>query len=468
MKTPPNALKICRMLQRSGFQSYIVGGAVRDSLLGREVHDWDIASDARPEQVVSLFRHVIKTGMKHGTVTVMMSDEAYEVTTFRGDGTYSDGRRPDSVQFLDTIEEDLARRDLTVNAIAYDPLRNLYVDPWGGMKDLSARTLRAVGNPLQRFSEDALRMLRAARFSATLGFTIEESTLKAISILRSLEGVSPERIRDEIMKAMTAESPSRAFRVMVDTGILAKILPTFMPMVGCTQNKYHEFDVWEHTLRVVDACPPSDPILRVAALLHDVGKPASKGSHPVTGDATFYDHENIGAELSQEILESLRFSTDEINRVTHLVRHHFVRYETDWSSPTLRRWIRKVGLEHIPSLVTLARADIAGKGSANTPLEVSVVDHLEDRVRNMKDTEVIPTSTSVLAINGKDVMEELGISPGPVVGKVLNKLLEIVTDNPDLNTRESLLKILSGIKGTVQLFVSAGENLMKVLEEKEP
>lgn len=419
---------------------------MRDSIIGREAHDFDVASNARPEQVVGLFDHVIETGIKHGTVTVLLGGEGFEVTTFRGEGTYSDGRHPDSVQFLDSIEGDLARRDFTMNAIAYDPLEKRFCDPFHGLEDIRGKVIRAVGNPFHRFTEDGLRPLRGIRFQAQLGFAIDLGTLLAMSnveVLSTLAKVSIERVTDELFKVMRTHRPSTAFNSLAETTILDQVLPELVPMIGCGQNRYHEYDVWEHTMVTLDHCPATDPVLRFGALFHDVSKPETKGVHPVTGDATFYDHEIVGAQRTGPLLDRLRFSTENRDRVVHLVRHHFIRYEIGWSAPALRRWVRRVGLDNIPSLCALARADIAGKGNARVPLETATIDDLEARVAQMKVTEVLPTSTQVLAINGHDLMQHLGITPGPVVGRILSALLESVTDDPECNTKERLLEIAS-------------------------
>lgn len=438
MKIDPNALTVCKRLQYHGYEAWLVGGAVRDSIMSREVHDWDIATNALPEQVMGLFPRVIPTGIKHGTVTVLVDSEGYEVTTFRGDGEYSDGRRPDGVVFLNSIEEDLARRDFTVNAIAYDPVRDVFADPFDGRGDIERRVIRAVGDPLKRFSEDGLRVLRACRFVATLGFTMDLDTQAAIlPSLDSYRQVASERIRDEWLKAMASERPSRAFDLMRETGILGATVPEMVPMFGCTQNRYHAYDVWVHTLAVVDACPKDDPILRVAALLHDVSKPECKGVHAKTGDATFYNHEEVGAEVAGQIAARLRFSSEERSRIRHLVQHHLVKYQPDWNDSAIRRWVRTVGPENVASLCELARADIRGKGPAMVALDINVINELEQRVASLSTTVV--TKTSGLAINGQDVMTALNLSPGRQVGEILRNLLEVVTENPDLNTKEALL-----------------------------
>ncbi len=445
MKVPEKVIGICRRLSRAGYQGWLVGGAVRDTLMGREPHDLDVATNARPEQVAKLF-HSVETGLKHGTLTVLVDGDSYEVTTFRGEGEYSDGRRPDEIQFLDRIDQDLARRDFTMNAIAYDPISNVFCDPFGGKYDIEKRVIRAVGDPYQRFSEDGLRSLRAIRFMVSLGFDIDANTYAMIpKTLDTYNKVSAERVRDEWFKIMASPKPSDAFRAMVDTSMLALTVPEMLPMVGCTQNRYHFFDVWEHSLVTLDACPAEDAVLRWGALFHDIGKPKSKGVHPEHGDATFYDHESIGAAMATEILLRLKLSNEDQERIVHLVRHHFIRYSSDWSAATIRRWVRRVGLDNVASLCTLARADIFGKGPAKVQLEEDIINELEAKIANMKVTEVIPTSTKVLVVNGHDVMTHLGIGPGPTVGKVLSALLELVTDQPEVNTRENLLTLAETI-----------------------
>lgn len=439
--TPYPVLQICARLRAAGNQAWLVGGAVRDSLMGREPHDWDIATNARPEVVAALFARVVLTGEKHGTVSVIVDGQAYEVTTFRGDGKYSDGRHPDDVRFVKTIEEDLSRRDFTMNAIAYEPFLRRWVDPFGGRDDIELKLIRCVGEPVERMNEDGLRALRACRFAATLGFGVVPRTLWAMSALYTYSEVAQERVRAEWLKVMAAESPSRAFRLMADTGMLGVTAPEFLPTVGCTQNRYHGLDVWGHTTAVVDSVPVGNLLLRIAALFHDIGKPATKGENPKTGQATFYGHEDVGAEMTEAILRRLTFSNTEITRVCHLVRHHLVRYEPGDSKASIRRWVRKAGPENVVSLLTLARADIAGKGNAAEPRDASAIDELEARLVDLK-VEEIPTSAAQLAINGRDVMDHLGIGPGPAVGQHLKRLLDLVTEDPVANTRDALLSAL--------------------------
>jgi len=446
MKVPSTVLKICQTLRDGGHEAWLVGGAVRDTIMGRKAHDWDIATDAHPKTVIELFPHVIATGIQHGTVTVIEDGEGFEITTFRGEEGYSDGRHPDRVRFLNTIEEDLARRDFTINAIAYEPIVGVFSDPYDGRGDIERRTIKAVGTPSHRFAEDGLRVLRAVRFAATLGFEIESETLASIRpSLNTFRQVAIERIQAEWVKIMSAPVPSRAFRLMASTGLLEATVPEMIPMIGCPQNRYHEFDVWDHTLAVLDAVPPN-LALRLAALFHDVAKPLVRGMHPVSGDGIFYNHEVVGADMTRDILNRMRFSNEVRDQVVHLVRHHFIRYELGGSASSIRRWVRRVGLENVTDLCILARADIAGKGNAYAELEPKVIDELENRIADMRITETIPTSTSVLAINGRDVMERLGIDPGPRVGQILLALLEAVTEEPELNTRDWLLEFVSSME----------------------
>jgi tRNA nucleotidyltransferase (CCA-adding enzyme) len=435
-----DAIGICVRLRDAGKRGWIVGGCVRDLLLGKDVQDWDIATDARPEEVMRIFPRVVPTGIDHGTVSVLIRGVPFEVTTLRGETTYSDGRRPDSVSFVEDITADLARRDFTINAIAIDPLAPALVDPWEGRKDLDTRVLRAVGEPLERFSEDGLRVLRAARFAATLECTIEPRTLAAIEpTLGTYRKVSAERIRDEWVKTMKARKPSIAFDVMRVTGILGVTLPEMLDQVGCEQNRYHAYDVWRHSMACLDACE-GDPPLRIAALLHDIGKPRSRAKSEKTNDYTFYNHENIGADMAGPILERLRFSNEERERIVLLVRNHLVCYSDEWGDKAVRQWIRRVTRERVEDLYALNRADILGKGRDVTA-ELEGLERLKERVASVL-TAKDALSVRELAVDGKDVMRELAIPPSRRVGEVLEKLLEKVVEDPAQNERETLLAMI--------------------------
>ena len=436
---PADALGICERLRHAGKRAWIVGGCVRDSLLGKPIADWDVATDALPNELMKLFPKAIPTGLQHGTVTLVMRGQHYEVTTLRGETTYSDGRRPDAVHFVDDIVADLARRDFTMNAIAVDPANGTLVDPFGGQKDLERRTIRCVGKALERFSEDGLRVLRAARFSATLEFDLDPETFAAIApTLDTFRKVSAERVRDEWVKTMKAKLPSRAFEVMRTSGILGVSCPEMLEGVGMVQNKWHSLDVWNHALTCMDACA-GDPVLRIAALLHDVGKPRSREFSDKTQDYTFYDHDKIGAEIAQPIVDRLRFSNDEKERIVGLVRHHLFHYDA-WSDQAVRRWIKRVGPERIEDLYVLNEADLRGKGTIFSDDDLLPLVALKAHVEKVL-AEGAALSTRDLVIDGNVLMKELGIKPGRIIGQVLEDLLEAVLADPALNAREPLLAL---------------------------
>ena len=430
-------LGICERLRHAGKRAWIVGGCVRDTLLGKPISDWDVATEALPKELMKLFPKAIPTGLQHGTVTVVVRGRHYEVTTLRGETTYSDGRRPDAVHFVDDIVADLARRDFTINAIAVDPSNGTLVDPFDGRADLASRTIRAVGKAVERFSEDGLRVLRAARFSATLGFDLAPETFAAIEpTLDTFRKVSAERVRDEWMKTMKAKTPSRAFEVMRTSGILGVSCPEMLEGVGMVQNKWHSLDVWNHALTCMDACV-GDPVLRIAALLHDVGKPRSREFSDKTQDYTFYDHDKIGAEIALPIVSRLRFSNEEKARIVALVRHHLFHYD-EWSDQAVRRWIKRVGPERIEDLYRLNEADLRGKGAIFKEEDLTPLFALKAHVEKVL-AEGAALSTRDLAIDGNVLMKQLGVAPGRIIGQVLEELLEAVIADPALNEHEALL-----------------------------
>jgi tRNA nucleotidyltransferase (CCA-adding enzyme) len=436
---PPAVLELCGRLRSHGKRAWVVGGCVRDLLRGQEANDWDVATDARPPDLLRFFPRAIPTGIEHGTVTVVKDGHHYEVTTLRGEGTYSDGRRPDWVEYVDDITRDLARRDFTINAIALDPLDGHLLDPFGGMKDLEKGVLRAVGDPRSRFSEDGLRVLRAARFVATLELALDPATEEAIEpTLDTYRKVAHERVRDEWMKTMKARRPSRAFEVMRRTGILGVTCPELLEGVDMVQNKWHAYDVWRHGMECMDACE-ADPILRIAALLHDVGKPRTRAWSDKTKDYTFYDHDRVGAEIAEPIAARLRFSNDERARIVTLVRHHLFHYTDEWTDSAVRKWVRRVGPDRVEDLYVLNAADVRAKGR-DFEADLDALARLKAHVARVL-AEGAALSTRDLLVNGKDIMRELGLAPGPIIGEILEHLLEVVTGDPSKNEREALLAL---------------------------
>lgn len=448
---PPDVLALCRRLAETGHQAHLVGGGIRDALLGRTPSDFDLATDAHPEVVMRLFgqRFVIPTGLQHGTVTVLTGDPPHqrhvEVTTFRGEGEYLDGRRPSSVTFSSTLQEDLARRDFTMNAIAFDPLTRVLSDPFEGRSDLHARLIRAVRDPLERFREDGLRAMRAVRQATQLGFEIEPLTQAAIpETLASFRKVSAERIRDELMKLLVAPEPSRGIELMRTTGLLGEVLPELLEGVNHPQNRRYRGDVYQHTLAALDQIA-AVPVLRLAALLHGVAKPRS--AVPIAnapGEFTFDGHERLGAQLVDAICRRLRLSTDDRELVVALVSQHAFVYAPDWTEGEVRRFLRKVGLNRLEALFALREAEVAGRGSG----QQQDADTKELRARieaTLAASDVLGPGD--LAINGADVMRVLGIRPGRRVGVILAALLERVLDDPALNSRETLERLLPEVAG---------------------
>ncbi len=447
-EVPPDVLAVCRRLRDAGHQAHLVGGGVRDMLIGRPPADFDLATDARPEAVVALFgtTFAIPTGLKHGTVTVLSETRRpVEVTTFRGEGEYLDGRRPVSVTYVDTLEEDLSRRDFTMNAVAFDPLDGRLSDPFDGQGDLGRRLIRAVGDPLVRFREDGLRPLRAVRQAAQLEFEVDPPTRDAIpQTLDVFRKVSAERIRDELFKMLGARQPSRGLELMRQTGLLGEVIPELLEGVGCIQNRFHKHDVFGHTLSVVDATQ-GDAVGRLGALLHDVGKPrARQPREGAPGEYSFFKHEYVGAEMAEEICRRLKLANADRDRVVAMVKNHMFFYMGDWSDGTIRRFVRRVGgQEGLADLFALREGDVKGRGFGEDPDEE--LGELQRRIAVVANADAALKVTD-LAINGKDVMRILGIAPGREIGVILERLLERVLDDPSLNEREKLEAMLPELR----------------------
>jgi tRNA nucleotidyltransferase (CCA-adding enzyme) len=445
---PPDVLALCRKLREAGHQAHLVGGGVRDMLIGRPPADFDLATDARPEAVLALFGNTfaIPTGLKHGTITVLSETRRpVEVTTFRGEGEYLDGRRPVSVSYVDTLDEDLSRRDFTMNAVAFEPLDGRLSDPFDGRGDLSRRLIRAVGDPLVRFREDGLRPLRGVRLAAQLEFEIDPATLAAIPpTLDVFRKVSSERIRDELYKMLAARHPSRGLELMRATGLLGQVIPELLEGVGCTQNRFHKHDVFEHTLSVVDATR-GDVVVRLGALLHDVGKPrARQPREGAPGEFSFFKHEYVGADMADAICRRLKLANADRERVVALVKNHMFFYMPDWSDGTIRRFVRRVGgQEGLADLFALREGDVKGRGFGEDPDQE--LGELKSRIAVVADADAALKVTD-LTIDGRDVMRVLGIAPSRQIGVILERLLERVLDDPSLNTREQLEAMLPALQ----------------------
>jgi tRNA nucleotidyltransferase (CCA-adding enzyme) len=445
---PADARHVLDTLWNNGHAAYAVGGAVRDSLLGRAPSEWDVATSALPEQTLSLFPGSEYTN-RFGTVSVWLdagdaararSDAAgdtgdtrppVEVTTFRRDHVYGDHRRPDSVTFTDSLNEDLARRDFTVNAMAW--ARDELVDPFHGMADLDARLIRAVGDPAARFDEDGLRLLRAARFAAQLGFDIEPRTLDAMRQTATTAAyVSAERVGAEVARMLEADPPSVAFRVLADTGVLEHAVPELHAQLGIPQGKINGVDLWGHSLASVDGAAQVDPtnrLLRLTALLHDIGKP------PTFADGHFIGHDSVGAEMARTLLTRFAYERGTVEKVSALIAQHMFSYERKWSGAAVRRFIKRVGRDRVTDLINLRRADNIGSGLAPdaghlTELEARIAKELEDGS---------PLTLSELAVRGDDLIAELGLVPGPEIGQLLERLLGTVIEDPSRNDRSVLL-----------------------------
>ena len=430
---PADVVDVIETLRAGGHAGYVVGGSLRDVLLGLTPHDWDLATDARPERILELFPEAVYENA-FGTVAVRHRDQTFEITTFRRDHEYADFRRPHRVEFGDAIETDLARRDFTINAMAWGrtatgPTFDL-IDPFDGRRDLDAGILRAVGDPSVRFGEDALRMIRAMRLSAVLGFAIEADTLSAIEARSELvRHLSGERIAAELEKLLATAVPSIGLRPLEATGLLAGISPELAAQRGIAQNKIPGEDLWDHTLRAVDAAPRDHPVVRLAALVHDIGKPST------FADGRFIGHDAVGADLAAALLDRLRFPRSPTERVTHLVRQHMFAYESSWGDPAVRRFIAKIGPAALDELFELRQADNVGSG---LPPDAGGIDELRRRVAEQLAAEVALHRRD-LAVDGDDLIAELGAVPGPRLGAVLDRLLEEVVDDPALNDRPTLL-----------------------------
>lgn len=433
LELPEKVQHIIEALESGGYEAFAVGGCIRDSLLNRNPQDWDITTSAKPEEVKKVFNRTVDTGIQHGTVTVLLEGEGFEVTTYRIDGKYEDNRHPKNVTFTPNLKEDLRRRDFTINAMAYNESQGL-IDLFGGEEDLGRGVIRCVGDARERFSEDALRMMRAVRFGAQLGFSIQEETRAAIEALApALSKISAERIQTELVKLVVSRHPQE-MRTLYETGITAVVLPEFDAMMETEQNNpHHRYTVGEHTIAAMGNVP-GDKVLRLAMLFHDVAKPVCLTTDQ-EGIHHFHGHPGKGADMTEKILRRLKFDNDTIEKVCTLVRGH------DDNPPVTPRNIRRamvrLGLEAYPDIFAVKRADILAQSDYQRQEKLEYLREYEKCYEMILQKRQC-LSLKELAVNGRDLME-LGIPSGKGLGEVLKKLFDIVLEEPERNTREELL-----------------------------
>lgn len=435
IQLPEKVSEIINTLQANGHEAYAVGGCVRDSILGRIPDDWDITTSATPLETKALFKRTFDTGIEHGTITVLLDKDAFEVTTYRVDGKYEDSRHPKEVTFTRSLSEDLLRRDFTINAMAYNDTEGL-VDIFGGMDDLEKKTIRCVGNAEARFGEDALRILRAVRFASQLGFEIEEETRQGITKLApTLANISAERIQVELIKMLVSPNPE-LLRTAYELGITKVILPEFDTMMATEQETpHHKYSVGEHTLKAISLIRP-DKVLRLTMLFHDIAKPLMK-TVDENGVAHFKMHDVKGVDMTKAILRRLKFDNDTLGKVTKLVQFHDYRIPAE--SKRVRKAMNKIGEELFPLYLEVREADIMAQSEYMR----------EEKLQNIRDMEMCYkeilekkecVSLKTLAVSGSDLIAD-GMQPGKEIGFVLNTLLEKVIEQPELNTKEILLKM---------------------------
>ncbi|MGI6423448.1 MAG: CCA tRNA nucleotidyltransferase [Candidatus Dojkabacteria bacterium] len=460
-KIPSYVQKVGRILTKEGYDVYLVGGALRDIVMGKTPHDYDLATNALPDEMLEIFPKSVSTGAKFGTILVLVNDESgesqqVEVTTFRSESDYIDGRWPSKVEFVNDIDLDLGRRDFTINAMALDLSTNLedesasewnIHDPFGGITDINLKLVRAVGTPIERFKEDGLRTFKACRLASQLEFEIEKETFDAIKeALPVAKQVSMERIRDEFMKLLlNSPKPSVGIELMRESGLLSIFLPELVEGYGVEQKLYHVHDVYWHSL---NTCDKAEDSVKLAALLHDIAKPRTD-----MGNGHFYGHDTVGAEMVEDIMKRMRFPKSEIERVKSLVRNHMFYYPhlderrgkdiplTQWSDSAVRRFLKRVGQENVEDLFKLRIADASSNPS--TLFKPEEIEELQKHISKVRQEDMALKITD-LDINGED-LKRIGIKPGKRMGEILNILLDMVIEDPLLNTKEKLLELAKGI-----------------------
>lgn len=437
IKIPEKAKYIIDTIQAAGFEAYVVGGCVRDSILGREPEDWDITTSAKPEQVKGLFRRTIDTGIQHGTVTVMLDKEGFEVTTYRIDGKYEDSRHPKEVTFTPCLTEDLRRRDFTINAMAYNEEAGL-VDIFGGLADMENKIIRCVGNAEDRFREDALRIMRAIRFSAQLGYAIEEKTREAIGELAvNLKQISAERIQVELVKLLTSQHPD-FLRIAYETGVTKVILPEFDVAMETPQvHPHHQYNVGEHTLHALLHVAP-EKCLRLAVLFHDIGKPATLTWDEKDGTTHFYEHPAVSEAMTKEILHRLKFDNDTIQKVARLVKYHDYGNGEEPTLKMVRRAANRIGEDIFEELLQVKRADVLAQSLYMREEKLESIRRWRELYQEIMECSQC-VSLKTLAVTGSDLIAA-GRKPGRELGVLLNNLLELVLEHPEYNTKDKLLE----------------------------
>ncbi len=459
MTIPKEVKSVIEGLQNAGFEAYIVGGCVRDFLLDKEPKDWDVTTNAKPEEIQKVFpdsfyeNNFLTVTVRTGSENPLLAE--IEITTYRLEAKYSDKRHPDEVKYAKKLEDDLSRRDFTVNAMAMNDKKKI-TDLFDGQKDLKNKIIRTVGNPEERFSEDALRILRAVRFAATLGFAIEEKTAEAIKKNSVwLEAISKERIRDEFVKIIMSDNAAVGVDLLRELGMLKFVLPELMENYGVGQNKHHIYDCYTHAIKALEftAKKKCNMQVRMAALLHDIAKPRVKVGDGI--NSTFYNHEIVGAKMTFEILNRLKFSRKDVEKITKLVRYHLFYYNVDEvSESSVRRLVKNVGPENMEELLEVRQADRIGSGVPKAePYKLRHLKYIIDKVSQD------PISVGMLKVDGKNVMEVLNIQPGPKIGQILDVLLGYVLDDPKKNTKEFL-------SGEISALGKLDEKKLKVLAEK--
>lgn len=447
MKIPDKIREISKKIKSEGYQAFVVGGSVRDMLLGKDPQDWDMTTNADPEEIERIFEKSYSDN-SFGTVTVLTGSKKdslkeVEITPYRTEENYRDGRHPEKIEWAETIEEDLSRRDFTINALALDVDTKEIKDLFNGKKDIEQKVIRTVGDPQKRFSEDALRMMRAVRLATTLGFTIEKKTKEAIKKnSSSLKKISNERIRDELLKIVMSKNADEGMDKLKELGLLKYIIPELDKACGVDQNKHHIYDCYRHSVLALKYAAENDYNMhvRMASLLHDIAKPTVKEGEGE--EATFYNHEVVGAKMAEKILKRLKFPKKDIKKIKKLVRYHLFYYNVgEVSESSVRRLVRRVGRENTDDLIKVRKADRIGSGVPKA--EPYKLRHLQYVMEKISQD---PISTEMLDINGNEVIDILNISPGPEVGNILDILLATVLSDPEKNKKEILKKEVERIK----------------------